>query len=448
VQALIGLVGVVVGALLSALLGYTQERRREHTQTRSGVRLLAADLEDARADIRRIGSPSAGGVGTKALVQLKELWLGRRDPLADGLERVEWDRISFRLRLVEAPSEEASPEQFEAQLKTIDAALDTVRVVLARLERRWRSRFRLPPLRAAAAPKGLAAATLADLVWARFLWKQELDPEASRRYQLALAEFEAAHGRIVQAYWTQRFAGGVALTEQLNRGLRQLLRGRRSLSYHRVADFAVREAPALAELLYHYETLAIRFSTLRGTPRDIGLQLIFAGSSRVLAFAETRGDSSEEIDRFNASEQEELAEIERYYSSAGVRGAQILYVRGIAAGGGGVAAILVPLSLEFASPAATPIAAVLAGAGGAVASVLRSTAAGRGVGDFEIGPGVIFGLGVTRAVIGATVGAVVFVVAEVLFGHPNPFVLASVALVAAFVVLSAVQVTLASTSGR
>jgi hypothetical protein len=168
----------------------------------------------------------------------------------------------------------------------------------------------------------------------------------------------------------------------------------------------------------------------------------------VLAVAETRADSTEEIERFSASEQEELAKIERYYSSAGARGARILYVRGVAAGGGGVAAILVPLSLEFASPAATPIAVVLAGAGGALASVLRSMAVGRGVVDFEIGPRLIFGLGVTRVVIGATVGAIVFVVAEVFFGHPNPFVLASVALFVAVVAQWAVQVALTSTRGR
>jgi hypothetical protein len=433
VQALIGLVGVVVGALLSALLGYTQERRREHTQTRSGVRLLAADLEDAHAELKRMGLPSASGEGTKAVAQLKELWLGRRGPLADGLEKLEWDRISLRLRLIEAPSGGASPEQFQAQLETIKAALETVREVLGRVERRWRSRFRLAPLRAASAS---SAASLADLVLAHFLWQQDRDPETSRRYQVALTNFEAAHGWIIDVYWTRGFPGGVALTVQRNRGLQRLFRGRKSLEFHR-ATAAMPEAPALADLLHRYDALAARVSALGGTPRDIGMHWILAGSSFVLGFVERRPDfTEEEIDRVSASAQEELTRIERYYSRALARRAQILYVSGCAVGVAGVAAILVPLSLEFASPAVTAV--VLAGALGAtLASLLRMSTFDRG--EADLGPRVIFWLGSARAAIGATVGTIVFAVAEAFFGPPNTFVLASVALIVTFVAQWAVS---------
>jgi len=412
-QAYVGIIGVFVGAALSALFGYTQERRRTHTQTRTGMRLLHADLEDAQWELdRRLKNDAAAAKATEAVVHLRELWASRQAALADGLERLEWDRVSYKVRLIAPAADRWSHSYGETQLETVREASEVVGEVLARLERRWRSRLHLPGRRSPA----LAPPTLADLVWARFLWKQTGDADSNRRYQLALQEFEAANGQIVEAYWTANVAAGVALTELHNRGLARLLHGRTRSRYFRVTDFATRESPALAEILYHYDAMALRISAvLHGTQQRIALRLVLSGAAHALAAFE-RTNSDEELGALVSQSQGELAQLATYYERAGAHGARRTYAAGAFAGLVGAAVAVVITSLFAASSPANPIAVVLAGAAGALLYLLlRQRLVGYLV-DPELGRRAVFQLGATRTLTGAAAGAVIYAVAVGLAG--------------------------------
>lgn len=429
-QAYIGIVGVFVGAALSALFGYTQERHRTHTQTRAGMRLLHADLEDATWELtRRLEKGAAAAKTADAVMHLKELWGSRQAALADGLERLEWDRVSYKVRLIAPAADRWNRTYGETQLKTVQEASEIVGEVLARLERRWRSRLQLPKRRSAA----LAPPTLADLVWARFLWKQTGDADSNRRYQLALQEFEASNGQIVDAFWTSNVAAGVALTERHNRGLARLLHGSISSRYFRVTDFATRESPALAELLYRYDEMALRiYSTLHGTRRRIALKLVVAGVAHALAAFERYSD--EELGALVARSEGELAQLANYCARAGAHGARRTYAAGAFAGLFAAAVAVVITSLLAASSPVIPIAVVLAGAAGALLFLLlRQRLTGYPV-DPEFGRRLIVQLGATRTLMGAAAGAVVYAISVGLAGehHWSSVVIAFLVLIAFF----------------
>src|SRR3954447_8604238 len=83
-------------------------------------------------------------------MHLQELWGSRQAALADGLERLEWDRVSYKVRLIAPAAYRWNRTYGETQLKTVQEASEIVGEVLARLERRWRSRLQLPKRRSAA----------------------------------------------------------------------------------------------------------------------------------------------------------------------------------------------------------------------------------------------------------------------------------------------------------
>ena len=82
-----------------------------------------------------------------------------------------------------------------------------------------------------------------ELVWAHFLWQQEvhdehvLHGEAEHDYHRLLREFEKTHGEIPNAYWCTREASAVAVTQQRPYG-----RPGRLLHLHPIVRFPLGDA--------------------------------------------------------------------------------------------------------------------------------------------------------------------------------------------------------------
>jgi hypothetical protein len=90
VSALAGLLGVIVGALLT----WWRERQQQQGKTLSAARLINVELDDMLAKIENAIQPQSARP-TKALaVELETpVWAEARGALALGLDREEWNRI-------------------------------------------------------------------------------------------------------------------------------------------------------------------------------------------------------------------------------------------------------------------------------------------------------------------------------------------------------------------
>jgi hypothetical protein len=131
--ALIGFLGVIVGALLTGVVGYRVERRRQQDSARVAARLIAVELETAirilsAADL--VHAPRAQHIVT-------EQWEGRgadliafldRARLADGDATVRGEAVHHATRLVRARSQplSASVTRFIGPAERIAAAYNTI----------------------------------------------------------------------------------------------------------------------------------------------------------------------------------------------------------------------------------------------------------------------------------------------------------------------------------
>jgi DNA-binding SARP family transcriptional activator len=156
------------------------------------------------------------------------------------------------------------------------------------------------PAPARRAPAPTRDVTFPELVWEHFQWQREraasgsagADTEA--RYRAARTAFEAREGRILDAYWCRREASAAALTLRRPSLARRLLRAEPTLRLHRATDWITRDAPAVADLLFRCDTLALRAdSTLRGPEKRQAISRIFAAETHLLGLLErTGGDAS------------------------------------------------------------------------------------------------------------------------------------------------------------
>jgi len=114
---------------------------------------------------------------------------------------------------------------------------------------------------------------------------------AERAFRAKLAEFQGAEGEILDAYWCWSEASAVVLTAKPP-SRTQKRRGP-ELRLHRVTDWATLEAPEIAELLHHYDALAIKASEiLTPSPKRIAMERIFAEQSYLLGYVETLREST------------------------------------------------------------------------------------------------------------------------------------------------------------
>lgn len=244
-----------------------------------------------------------------------------------------------------------------------------------------------------------------ELVYAHHDWWRArqagtLDAAAEAAYDSVLTGFQAHHGQIVRAYWCGEIESAVALTE------RRRLRGWLSpvFGFHRESDWATKSSPEVAAELHRCDELAVRANAvLTGVRQRICLELVVSSASHLLSLVDTRAGMADEekTKAALAHEQAEMRKVKDYYCEAANGQAQLIY-------SGGIATVLVVLSaiaaLWLSITWATPIAALIAGAVGAVVSVIQRINSGSFELDYDVGGPYAFFLGGLRPLIGGAFG--------------------------------------------
>jgi len=239
---------------------------------------------------------------------------------------------------------------------------------------------------------------------------------AERTFRAKLAEFQGAEGEILDAYWCWSEASAVALTAKPPP--RTQKRRGPELRLHRVTDWATLEAPEIAELLHHYDALAIKASEiLTPSPKRIAMERIFAEQSYLLGYVETLRESTKAtlkplVDRQRAA----LKQVEDYYDRAAQNAARIYYFIGMVLGLVAVlcaaAVVAVPLIVWAGVDVHSMrdyLAAYAAGAIGACVSVMsRMRLQGGFRVDYEVGRLPLYVLGGVRPAVGAIFGTATF----------------------------------------
>lgn len=241
-----------------------------------------------------------------------------------------------------------------------------------------------------------------ELIYAHYRWWKELHAgkltEPTRdRYQRLKDGFEAAYGSIVRAYWAANVESAVVLTEKPRRF--SWLEPR--ISFHRESEWATRLWPDIATELHRCDELAVRATTvLTGVRRRICMNLVMASAEHLMGLADRRADpgvAGPDDAKLLTQEQGALARAEKYYKEAANGQAQIVYF-------GGMAMVLIVIAtfaaVWLAFSWALPVAALLAGALGAVVSVVARINAGQFDLDYDVGRPYALFLGGLRPLIG------------------------------------------------
>lgn len=243
------------------------------------------------------------------------------------------------------------------------------------------------------------AVSFSELVIARFAWWKSReagtnDESASRNYDAARIAFETRHGEIVRAYWCTQVASAVALTEK------KRLRGRRAPTwgFYRETDGATQDSPDVAAALHRCDELAVRAETiLTGARQRICMQLVVASAAHLLSVVDARTIDTDKTAKPAELERVALDKAEAYYKDAANGQAQMVYF-------GGMAAVALMLSLVAAIWLtigwASPVAALIAGAVGAVVSVIQRINNGKFALEYDVGSPYTFFLGGLRPLIG------------------------------------------------
>jgi hypothetical protein len=244
--------------------------------------------------------------------------------------------------------------------------------------------------------------TFTELVYAHHGWRtspaESRQGRAEELYRQTLHRFESTHGGVVRSYWCSHIESGVALTEKPRRFPR-----RPQIVFHRESDWATKRAPEIAAELHRLDELAIRArAVLSGVREAICLHLVAAAAAHLLSLADEAAapEHPRALDRSLAEESREIDEIEEYYNEAANGQAQIVYV-------GGMVAIAVLISvlgglvlLLHHKTFQITVVALIAGAIGAVISVIQRITNQSFQVDYDIGRPYAFFLGGLRPLIG------------------------------------------------
>jgi hypothetical protein len=254
---------------------------------------------------------------------------------------------------------------------------------------------------------GAHQVSFAELVEIHHFWLQkrhngDLDRRIQNAYDAALAVFEHEHGRIVNAYWCSHVQSAVALTARKRHGW-----SKPAYTLHRESDWATQNVPEVASELHRCDELAVRAKTvLTGVRQMICMQLVVASASHLLCLVDARAGHADQAATSAALKEERaaIAKANDYYRQAANGQAQMVYFGGMASVAvllGLVAAFW--LSIEWASP----VAALVAGAVGAVVSVIQRINSGKFELDYDVGAPYAFFLGGLRPLIGGTFAMVI-----------------------------------------
>jgi hypothetical protein len=267
--------------------------------------------------------------------------------------------------------------------------------------------------------------TFPDLVRIHFRWRKIVGAESTAtadereavdaEYHAALERFEEEHGELISAYWCADYESAVALTagKPDNNRLRRLLSV--SPKFHRVSDWATKDEPEIARLLHKCDELAIRSAeVLRGRSRRICIQLVMTSACHLLSLVDARDVRvSSEVQRATiAAEKRELESVARDYREAANGDAQLIYF-----GGMGIGVALLALLYVLAGSSVlsregvqdtTIIGCLVAGALGAVVSVIARVNSGSFDLDADVARVYTIFLGALRPVIGSIFGLLTY----------------------------------------
>ncbi|MEA2150245.1 MAG: hypothetical protein QOD69_2075 [Solirubrobacteraceae bacterium] len=264
-----------------------------------------------------------------------------------------------------------------------------------------------------------------DLVRVHFRWRRSVNADSAatederdelqREYQETLRHFEHEHGEIVSAYWCSDVESAVALTAGRPRTgwLRRLLAV--SPKFHRVSDWATKDEPEIARALHECDELAIRTcEVLRGRSRRICIQLVMTSACHLLALIDAKSEHRSPADHRKAiaAEQHELAVLRHDYRQAANGDAQLVYFAGMVIG----IALLVLLYVVAGGilhareniEDATIVGCLVAGAVGAVVSVIARVNSGSFALDVDVARGYTLFVGGLRPLIGSIFGLVAY----------------------------------------
>ena len=240
-----------------------------------------------------------------------------------------------------------------------------------------------------------------ELIYAHHAWWQEtcnghLSRRTQEHYDQVRNAFQQAHGQIVRAYWCINVESAVVLTEREP----GLLGGTPQCSFHRETEWATHHCPEVATELHRCDELAVRATTvLTGVRQRICMNLVMAAAEHLVAFADRRAGeeaiapTKAMIDR----ERSALNRAETYYKEAANGQAQIVYFGGMM---GVVVAVAVIAAIWLSFSWATAVAALVAGAIGAVVSVIQRINSGKFELDYDVGRPYALFLGGLRPLIG------------------------------------------------
>jgi hypothetical protein len=264
-----------------------------------------------------------------------------------------------------------------------------------------------------------------DLVRIHYRWRKLVGDDSTasaeerqaidEEYHAALERFEDEHGELVNAYWCVDVESAVALTAgRPSPGwVRRLLSV--SPKFHRVSDWATQDEPELARLLHQCDELAVRSSeVLRGRSRRIFMQLVMTSACHVLSLVDARRarPTPEARRAAIAAEGRELKSVADGYRQAANGDAQLVYFGGMGIGAL-VLVLLYVLGVRGALTAdgvqdSTIAGCLVAGALGAVVSVIARVNSGSFDLDADISRGYTLFLGALRPVIGSIFGVLTY----------------------------------------
>ena len=265
--------------------------------------------------------------------------------------------------------------------------------------------------------------TFPDLVRIHFRWRQALrhdsgvsEAQQARlddEYHAALARFEDEHGEMINAYWCADVESAVALTAGKPRTgwMRRVLSV--SPKFHRVSDWATKDEPDIARALHQCDELSVRAAeVLRGRSRRITIQLVMTSACHLLSLVDARGENPPQAHKAAvAVEVRQLVALRGDYRDAANGDAQLVYFAGMAIGIAMLAWLYVLANSLLQGEGIeerTIVGCLVAGALGAVVSVIARINSGTFALDFDVARGYTLFLGALRPVIGSIFGLLAY----------------------------------------
>ena len=255
-------------------------------------------------------------------------------------------------------------------------------------------------------------ASFPELVLAHYDWRKAVarsrpTAELEQAYYRKLQRFEREHGRIVNSYWCLNVPSAVALTEKRRPRPLRWLGMQPTFRFHRVTDWATRNKPAVAARLHLCDEIAIRAGqVLTGLPERIAMHMVMASAAHLLSLAD---DQASQRDDRKVLEQEKgsLKECLAYYRDAANGQTQMVYFAGMGVFALVLALLAVPNAFLDMLPGIEDrefFGALLAGALGAVVSVVARINIGRFDLEYDVGRTYPFFLGGLRPLMGGLFG--------------------------------------------